>query len=301
MSRIFEALKRRRGVEPSELESSALATGGGREARDEYAVEGTTMLARNVEREPDRYTRPPVSERVASVDVDSLSKSTAPKSSTKLVSTAVHKGSLVSLGTGHKLIVDDDVPAPWVESFVDLARTLEEARQKRSLKTLLVMSTQRGEGRTLTAANLALAFSERLKRRVLLIDADLQQPSASRMFNVSNTFRLSDLLSSPTSEVPVVDVSPTLSVLAAEASDLDPMTVLVSKGMSSVLNATSRYDWVLVDTPPLQALQEPHVLAWMADGVVLVIGARMTRRDAVEAALRELGSVRVVGFVLNRT
>jgi len=79
------------------------------------------------------------------------------------------------------------------------------------------------------------------------------------------------------------------------------MTVLVSKGMSSVLNATSRYDWVLVDTPPLQALQEPHVLAWMADGVVLVIGARMTRRDAVEAALRELGSVRVVGFVLNRT
>jgi Mrp family chromosome partitioning ATPase len=253
-----------------------------------------------VERAPGRYATHPASERVTSLAVERPRKPAAPEFSTKLVSTAVHNGLLVSLDTGHKLIVDDDLPAPWVESFVDLARELEERRNNRPLKTLIVMSAQRGEGRTLTAANLALALSERLGRRVLLIDGDVEKPSIRRLFNLASTFRLSDIAQPGTREIPVVDVSPTLSVLGTEASQFDAMAVLVSTAMSGVLQAASQYDWVLLDTPPLQSLQEPHLLTWMGDGVLLVIGARTTPRHAVEMAVGELGGDRIVGVVLNR-
>jgi len=306
MSRLHEALKRsarHRGRDASESSSSAPASDlENQETLNEYPVEGTTPLTvtGKADRERLRPARPPVlpgvSERVTLARPQSV---TPPEPLTVLVSTSTHKGSLVSLGGEHKLIVDAHVPATWVESFDGLARTLEERGKTHPRKVLFVMSADRGEGRTLTAVNLALALSERLHRRVLLVDGDVRNPSATRLFNIANGFRLSDVAKSEVRQVPVVEVSPTLSVLGTEASDIDAMQVLVSNGMKSVLLAASQYDWVLVDTPAIHSLQEAHLLAWMGDGVLLVVNAPTTRRRAAEKAVSELGGGRVVGVVLN--
>jgi capsular exopolysaccharide synthesis family protein len=159
-----------------------------------------------------------------------------------------------------------------------------------------------GEGKTVTACNLAMTLSQSYRRRVLLIDADLRHPKLHHLFNVPNSAGLSDgLLADRGPALSVHVISDTLSLLTAGPRTADPMSLLISDRMRRVLaEAASRYDWVILDTPPALLLPDANLLAGMVDTSVLVVGAETTPYRQVRRAVEVLGRERILGLVLNR-
>ena len=166
----------------------------------------------------------------------------------------------------------------------------------------MVASAVPGEGKTLTASNLALTLSESYQRRVLLVDADLRRPSIHQLFALPSLSGLSDGLRS------VEDRKLTLvrGVVAPRGAagrrpDPDPMSVLTSESHAAVLDeAREKFDWVILDTPPVGLLPDAHLLAAMVDGAVLIVGAGMSPHRAVAKAADVIGRDRILGVVLNR-
>ncbi len=213
--------------------------------------------------------------------------------------------------TNAKLIVSPEASAASVAEYRRLADALQDIQNRsvwegdgsaeRGLKTLLVTSARNGEGRTLTAVNLALTLSRALERRVLLIDGDVRRPAVHELLELPNTAGLLDVLRSGRPGPPLHEVSPFLSVMSAGRGDPDPGQDLASDRMRAVLDACSpRFDWIVVDGPPVGLLPESRDGAHVMRAVLFVIGSRTTLYEDVAAAIATLGRGCIVGTVLNR-
>jgi capsular exopolysaccharide synthesis family protein len=190
-----------------------------------------------------------------------------------------------------------------VEQYRRLAAALHHMKSERGLKTLLVSSAVPGEGKTLTACNLALTLSESYKRRVLLIDGDLRRPGVHNLFRLPNRSGLSEWLKStgPT-RLMLQQLSETLSVLPSGHPDPDPMGGLTSERMRQLVGETAApFDWVIIDTPPVGLLPDANLLAATADAVLMVVRAGATPLTMLQRAFESVGPERVVGVVLNGT
>jgi capsular exopolysaccharide synthesis family protein len=201
-----------------------------------------------------------------------------------------------------KLVVHEGTSAVSVEQYRRLAATLHHRQTDHGIRVLMVASAQPREGKTLTAVNLALTLSESYRRRVLLVDCDLRQPSLGTLLNVTADRGLADDLKHD--HVPALSIttlSPCLSLLPGGAPNPDPMASLTSERMHHVLeHAASIFDWVILDTPPVALLPDAHLLAAMVEAAVLVIGAGSTPFVLVQKAIELIGRERIVGVVLNR-
>jgi len=149
--------------------------------------------------------------------------------------------------------------------------------------------------------NLALTLADSYRRPVLLIDADLRRPTLHRLFRVSNAKGLIDALNGGAGgKAAVVQISETLTILPAGRSDSDPVGGLASERMRAlVADAASRFDWVIVDSPPVGLLADAHLVAETVDAALLVVRAGVTQYPDVEAAAEKLGHDRILGVVLN--
>jgi polysaccharide biosynthesis transport protein len=181
------------------------------------------------------------------------------------------------------------------------ALLLSSAQQ---LRVIALTSAQSGEGKTATAANLAVVMAQ-LGRQVLLIDADLRKPRMHRVFHLSNREGLVHCLTSgePLEEL----IRPTgvngLFLLPSGTIPPNPSELLASDRMRDLLEvAKRRFDMVIVDTPPLLAVTDASVLGSMVDGVVFCLYAgRVQRVEALASTERlKVGGARVLGTVLNR-
>jgi capsular exopolysaccharide synthesis family protein len=201
-----------------------------------------------------------------------------------------------------KIVVDGETSPVSVEQYRRLAATLHQLQTQHGLKTLIVSSALPRDGKTLTSANLALTLSESYKRRVLLIDADLRKPSIHGLFRLPNARGLADGLRSETpGTLPLIEVTSRLTILPAGTPDNSPMGGLTSDRMRAILKeASGRFDWVLIDTPPIALISDASLLTGHADGVLLVIGAGSTDYASVKRTINEIGRERIVGVVLNR-
>jgi capsular exopolysaccharide synthesis family protein len=188
-----------------------------------------------------------------------------------------------------------------VEQYRRLAARLLLAQAEHGIKTVMVTSALPGEGKTLTASNLALTLSDSYKRGVLLVDADLRRPCIHQIFQVPNATGLNDGLK-PDAErkVPLLTFSDQLTLLTAGRPDADPMSVLSGARMKRVLSeARDRFEWVLIDTPPIALLTDAHLLSALVDAVVLVVRAGVTPLPAIKKAVEAVGQERILGIVLN--
>ena len=166
----------------------------------------------------------------------------------------------------------------------------------------MITSALPQEGKTLTIVNLALTLSESYGRRVLVIDADLRCPSLHTILDIPNNRGLSEALVDGQHELPFTDVSARLSALTAGNSAATPLAGLSSQRMRDLLDTcAARFDWVLIDTPPVGVLPDAQVVARLVGEVILVIGAGSTPAAAIERAVAELGGPdAITGTVLNR-
>jgi capsular exopolysaccharide synthesis family protein len=209
--------------------------------------------------------------------------------------------------TNNKVLLTGTTTDDAMTSFSESVRTLRNnillADFDRRLKTILVTSASPAEGKSTTAAHIALAHAEQGKK-TLLIDADLRRPSLHRKFGFSPTAGLSSVL------LGEVDWRQVL-VKTDAVSDLDILPAgppsrraadLIGSGMQELLEELAQdYDLVIIDAPPLLGFAEPLQMSTCADGVVIVARAGETSRKSIAsvvASLRRL-NVNVVGLVLN--
>lgn len=201
-----------------------------------------------------------------------------------------------------KIVSTSSAPATSVEQFRRLAGTLHHAQVERNVKVVMVTSALASEGKTLTATNLALTLSESYRRDVLLIDGDLRRPTLHEVFRVPNVSGLGDGLKAEAEEkLSVIRISPNLSLLTAGRPDPDPMSGLTSDRMRRVIEeAAARFDWVIVDTPPVGLLPDANLLAAMVDVALLVVKAGGTPYPFVQRAVEAISRDKIIGIVLNQ-
>jgi len=204
-----------------------------------------------------------------------------------------------SLEVAGKIVVMRETDAAAVGEYRKLAETVRQATVDRGVKSVLVTSAVAGEGKTLTALNLALTLSQ-VKGRVLLVDANPRHPHVHQIFQVTAGSGLSSCLRSEDAPLPVIDVTPNLSLLPTGLAGFDA-SALGSDAMKRVLaQAAEGFQWIVIDSPPVAAVPETAVLAGLADSVLFVVHADRTPHDEVARAVEMVGRARILGIVLNR-
>jgi capsular exopolysaccharide synthesis family protein len=190
------------------------------------------------------------------------------------------------------------------ESFRELRTNLQLGEHGGRSKAVLVTSSIRGEGRSTTAVNLAIAIAE-AGQSVCLVDADLRHPRVSDYLGLVRKEGLTDVLTSggDVDELLQRWGDKGLAVLASGPVPPNPSEVVGSEEMKQLLeHLESQFDAVIIDTPPLIPYTDAAVLSQHGAGVVLVVGEQQVRVQDLERSLSALSLVgsNLVGIVLNR-
>ena len=188
------------------------------------------------------------------------------------------------------------------EQFRTLRSRLYRLREKKSLRTLLITSTCKGEGKSFAALNLAQAIVRQHERRALLIDADLRAPSLHVRMGAPSAPGLSDYLAGEADEFSIIqaDAKEDLFFIPAGRSVSNPTELLASNRLKSLLGRLAPvFEWIIVDAPPVLPVSDASMLARICDGVIFVLRAGTTALDLAQTACQELRENNLLGAVLN--
>jgi capsular exopolysaccharide synthesis family protein len=191
-----------------------------------------------------------------------------------------------------------------VEAYRTLRTNLQFSSLDAPLHSLVVTSAVATEGKTTTAANLAVVMAQ-AGRNVVLVDSDLRRPAAHKLFGIPNRTGLTTALVEDPEALNgyLQDTGvPNLRLLTAGPVPPNPQELLGSQRMEELLRKLeAEADMVVLDTPPTLVVADANVLAARADGVLVVVNTERTRRTAVQQAaegLRQVGA-NMLGVVLN--
>lgn len=205
---------------------------------------------------------------------------------------------------GREPLINAGVPPNFAEAFRALRTNVLFSAADEGTRRLVVTSTGPGEGKTMVAANLAIGFAQ-TGQRVILIDADMRRPRVHQVFGQNQEPGLSNLLVGHTAASTTIKKSgvPGLWLLNAGRLPPNPAELLGSQRFKEFIELLSEhFDSVIIDSPPIMAVTDSAVAATAATGVVFVVGAEMTSRQAAAVAIEQLqkGRPHLLGAVLNR-
>jgi capsular exopolysaccharide synthesis family protein len=203
-------------------------------------------------------------------------------------------------------LVSLTAPASFAaEQYQGLRLTVERLGRARDLKVLAVTSPAAGDGKSVTAINLAGALARGSDERVLLIDADLRRPTVARQLAMTDAQTgLANALAGP--ELALTDVvqrfgDSNLDIIPAGTARGGISQILRSPRLDALLRqARQRYGYIVLDTPPLLPVFDSALLAKSVDGVLMVVSANQTPRKLLGEALNMLEPSKVLGIVFNR-
>jgi capsular exopolysaccharide synthesis family protein len=208
-----------------------------------------------------------------------------------------------SSGLANELVVAGDPWSPVAETFRILRTALLFSSAGPAPQVILVTSAAAGEGKTVTALNLASALAES-GRRVLLVDVDLRHPGCHTLLRVPLRPGLSNYLDGGTELARVVRElkSPRLSFISAGPRPANPADLVGSERMRAALDELrGHYDFIVLDSPPVLPVTDAVLLARRADSVLLVLKGQAAPSDLVRRARDQLvlAGARVSGVVVN--
>ncbi|KAF5052538.1 Tyrosine-protein kinase YwqD [anaerobic digester metagenome] len=210
-----------------------------------------------------------------------------------------------NIKTERQHILGKKTPFSIVEELKTLRTNIQFSTTSEGCKVIGVTSSDAGEGKSITALNLAITFAE-TQSRVLLIDCDLRKPKVSRLLKVKAVPGLSNVLvnmNSVQEAIQTVQLETTsIDVLLSGDIPPNPSELLGSRKMKELIESLSnRYDYILVDTPPVGVVTDAVIVSSLFTGMIFVIRASRTQQDAVHSALSQLkfAGANVLGFVLN--
>jgi capsular exopolysaccharide synthesis family protein len=190
------------------------------------------------------------------------------------------------------------------ESYRNIRTSILLSNVDQAPQVILVTSPLSGDGKSTTAYNLAISFGVQDKR-VLLLDADMRRPTISQKTNCEGKKGLSDLLVGKLPVEEVVQQHPGLAnlfVLTSGSIPPMPAELLASARFAELIKELrGKFDYILIDAPPVLLVTDPLLLAFSADGIVLVVRAGVTTRPSLKrlrAALQR-PNIRPLGYVLN--
>lgn len=189
------------------------------------------------------------------------------------------------------------------EAYRTLRTNLLFSAAVRALRKIVITSPGPAEGKSTTAANLAIAFAQQ-GHRVLLLDCDLRRARIHKMFDETQIPGLTNVLvgGTPISEAVRRTRVEGLMIMPSGALPPNPAELLGSRQMQTLLDTLSQnYDLLIVDTPPLLAASDAAILSRISDGALVVVRAGRTERTALQTAIQQLATVgaRILGTVLN--
>ncbi len=201
-----------------------------------------------------------------------------------------------------RLVALSDSEGKGAEMFRVLATRLAHMRNKRRLQKLLVTSSVVDEGKSVVAVNLALTLARRPATRVLLIEADLRRPTAAALLSTSQLRGISEWsdgkLALEDALYRVRDLP--LWFLAAGHPMNEPLPLLESDKFAQMLDAVSaNFDWVLLDATPLLPMADSTSMARLCDGVLVVVREGVTRKKVLNKAVACVERAKLVGMVFN--
>lgn len=201
------------------------------------------------------------------------------------------------------------------QSFETLMSSLYILNTIKPLKTVLFTSSQPGEGKTTITVNLAFTMMSAGKN-ILVVDADLRKPRIHRLLRLDNSFGFGDVLANNLKAEDVIHVEHFVEA-GNEGNQSEKLLSVITSGRTSpnyfstmglpslkeaIEHLKSRYDTILLDSPPVLSVSDPALLAPMVDGVILILDTgAVAERDVKRAKDRlEQAGAHIVGVVLNR-
>ena len=188
------------------------------------------------------------------------------------------------------------------EAYRSLRSNVEYSSFDDEYRAIVVTSSVPGEGKSTTSGNLALSLAQS-GNKVLLVDCDMRKPSIHKKFKISNMSGTAELLLRKESFEDVVNCyNENLTIITAGKIPPNPSEMLASRAMTAFIKEMKKeFKYIILDTPPLQAVTDAQVLSTKADGVLLVVRAGSTKKDAVLNSVDLIKKVqgKVIGTVLN--
>jgi len=205
---------------------------------------------------------------------------------------------------GQPPLLTSKVPHNYAEAIRRVRTAVQFSTAEEGCRTVLVTSTQPTEGKTLVAANLAIALSQ-AGQRVLLIDADMRKPRQHELLNVKQAPGLSNLLvgDAKANDAMRRTGSKHLWVMPSGPHPPNPAELLGSARFRSLIGTLGEhFDWVILDSPPVMAVTDAAVIAHLTTGVVYVVGSEQVNRHVARNAVEQLRASKatILGAVLNR-
>lgn len=202
------------------------------------------------------------------------------------------------------LMVAMNPESPISEVYRLLRTKIHFASKDQELKTIMITSTQAGEGKTTTICNLAVTYAQEGKR-VLLIDADMRKPSLHRLFSQPNHQGLSTLLTGNTNVQDSIQETfvSRLSLLSSGPVPSNPAELMNSTAFCELLEQLkSQYDIIFIDTPAVLTATDSVIISALSDGVVMLVAAGKVRKENLMKAKEQLNHVnaRILGIVIHK-
>lgn len=205
---------------------------------------------------------------------------------------------------GNNKSTSSRTPFSVIESYKGARMQLINALAEVGGNIATFSSPNASEGKSTTVANTAITLSQ-LNKKILLIDADSRRPTIHTKFKLENGFGLLDVLSGTADIDSVIhNYSPYLDVITSGSNYSNPSELCSSATFDEVLEKLSdKYDYVLIDTPPINIVSDALVIAQKTSGIVLVIRAGMTERQSLVKATNLIKSLAIkpLGIIVNGT
>ena len=213
-------------------------------------------------------------------------------------------GMVPSIDVKSGALLHEGVPPNFAEAIRGVRTNVLFSSAEEGVRLIVVTSAGPGEGKSLFSSNLSVSLAQ-AGQRVLHVDADMRRPRVHAIFDLAQEPGLSNLLvgdCKPSESIRKTAVQ-NLCVLPAGMIPPNPAELLGSKRCEEFFATLGQnFDWVILDSPPVLAVADASILANTATGVVFVVGADQTSRQAARAAIEQLQAVQahVIGAVLNR-
>ncbi|GEA30046.1 CpsD/CapB family tyrosine-protein kinase [Clostridium diolis] len=188
------------------------------------------------------------------------------------------------------------------EAYRTLRTNIQYSSFDKTIKTIVITSAEAAEGKSTVSGNLALSFAQN-EKRVIIVDCDLRKPSVHKNFKLSNLSGLSEVLIGKEDLDNVIQSrNENLDILTSGKIPPNPSEMLSSTAMTNLIQKLGeKYDIVILDSAPLQAVTDAQILSTKADGTILVVRAQRTSRESVIDAKNLLTKVgaNILGTVLH--
>ena len=194
------------------------------------------------------------------------------------------------------------VPFAVVEAYKNIRIHLMSALKEMNGKVVAFSSPNASEGKSTTSVNIAITLSQ-LNKKVIIVDSDIRRATINKKLNLPNDNGCRDVLSGEsTLEEAIIKYNPYLDVLTSGTVASNPSELFSSAAFDRLLSELrDKYDYVIIDTPPINLVSDSLAIAQKCDGLVLIVRASVTTYAAFKSALATIKqlNINIIGTVIN--